>query len=60
MRQKRFSIFVLMLAMVMMLTTLMPMTNLYAAGDDDDANTGENDKKGDADTVKDARKMVHW
>ena len=28
-------------------------------GDDDDAKTGENDKKGDADTVKDARKMVY-
>ncbi|MBR3888426.1 MAG: hypothetical protein IKJ32_04935 [Clostridia bacterium] len=59
-RGRKFSGLLLILVFSILLTALMPMTILFAASDDNDAETGENDKGGDADTVKDTRKMVYW
>lgn len=59
-RGRKFSGLLLILVFSMLLTALMPMTILFAAGDDDDANTGEDKDYGDAGTVKETRKMVYW
>ena len=55
-RGRKISWLLLTLIFSMIMTALMPMTILYAEGDDNDANTGENDKGGNASSVKDEGK----